>query len=100
MIDIAEEFNKNFLKKWCHENHLPMPKEGQMNKIWSQAWEAFMKTYLIEHYEEIKQQFLDIPLLTKKELERQLKEKKLQESECTEEKQSSWDRVKEMLDKN
>ena len=97
MVDILEDF-KPFLENWCNEQRLPKPKEGDMNKVWLRAWHAYMNTYLKDHYEEIRQQYLDMPVLTKEEYERQLQEEK----QVTQEETSltSWERVEKLMNEH
>ena len=98
-MDILKEFEE-FLPKWCHENHLPKPPIGKQNKVWRKGWQAFMDTYLKEHYDEIREEFLNIKVLTRKELERQLKEEKenkLKQKQEVEEEETSWERVQQLL---
>ena len=61
-MDILAEFDK-FLPVWCHEHHLPKPRKGNRNKVWLDAWYSFMSTYLKEHYDEVRQDFLNIKVL-------------------------------------
>ena len=95
-MNILEEFDK-FLPVWCHENHLPKPPQGKMNKVWKQAWQAFMDTFLKEHYDEIREDFMNIKLLTKKELERQLKEEKENKKAEVEVEDNAWGRIQELM---
>ena len=95
-MNIQEDF-KIYLKKWCKTNHKPLPPEGKINKYWQMAWEDYMKTVLTENWEARKQEYYDIPLLTKQEEKRQQRQKQL-ESQYEEEKtDSSWDRIKKFL---
>lgn len=100
MIDVAKEFEP-FLKDWCHKHHVPVPK--RMNKHWMSAWQDFMDTYLKDHYEEIRQAYLDLPLLSNKSLKmsdnNQSQYKKSSDSSDTvsTEPQTAWSRIKNML---
>lgn len=93
-VDIVEDF-KPFLKEWCHKKHLPIPEEGKTTKVWQKAWQEYMDTYLTEHYEEIRQDYLNMPVLTREELRKQLAEESIKKESKEE---SSWDRIKEQLD--
>ena len=97
-MNILEDFQP-FLKNWCHENHLPVPQEGKLNDVWQRAWQHYMDTYLTEHYTEIKQQFLDLKVLTFGDLKRiQAEEQraKLQEIKVSEN-ETAWDRIQNMM---
>ena len=102
-MDILEDFQKH-LKKWCKDNHKPLPPEGKINKYWQLAWEDYMKTTLTDNWESRKNEFLNISLLTKQEQKLQEKQNKLdtryeetEEVVETEEQSSSWDRIQKFL---
>lgn len=96
MVDILEDF-KPFLEKWCNENHLPKPEINNMNRVWLRAWHAYTNTYLKEHYEEVKQQYLDIPVLTKTEYKKQLREEKQAKTQEKQTSLTSWERVQKIM---
>ena len=97
-MNILEDF-KPFLKNWCHENHLPMPEEGKMNRVWQSAWQSYMETHLTDHYEEIKQSYLDMEVLTVgqlKKLEAEQNSKTI-ELDTKEDSKTAWQRIQEMM---
>ena len=87
---------ERFLNEWCEKNHKPNPGVENNNDIWKSAWEEFVKTELVEEYEERKQEYLDMKLLTHRELakrEAEAKKEKIEE----EPKLNDWDKVKKLL---
>ena len=108
-MDIVGNFNI-FLKKWCKEHHKPLPAKGSLNKYWQEAWTDYLKTELTDSWEEYKQEFNNIPLLTKKEEKRIKKEEELRKKqeiynieeeetlqEVQKESKSSWDNIQKYL---
>lgn len=106
-MDIIKKFTE-YLPEWCKENKKPIPPEGSHNKVWQMAWEDFMKSKLVSDWEEHKQQYWNLQLLTKKEQDKRKKESSSQEenlesnkilSETTQndENESSWDKVQKYL---
>ena len=84
-----------FLNEWCERNHKPNPGVNNNNDIWKSAWEEFVKTELIDEYEERKQEYLDMKLLTHKELARREAENKKQTED--ESNLNDWEKVKKLL---
>ena len=73
-MDLLEDFQKH-LEKWCKDNHKPLPPKGKINKYWQLAWEDYMRTTLTDNWNVRKQQFLDIPVLTKTQQRMEEKQK-------------------------
>ena len=93
-MDLVKNFEP-YLKEWCHEKHLPIPEEGKQNKVWQRAWKDYMKKLLTENYDEIKDYFMSIPLLTRKQLLQGTDSIDVQEEE--EKELSSWERVQQLM---
>lgn len=95
-MDISEDFQK-YLETWCKTNHKPLPEKGKINKYWQLAWESYMKTELTDKWEQRKNEFLNIKVLTKQEEKRLTKQQALESQYEAEEEDSSWGRVKKFL---
>ena len=97
-MDIIKSFNE-YLPKWCEQNNKPIPKDGATNKVWQQAWESFMKTELVNSWEQNKQEYWNMQLLTKHEQKVQINEHTSQQSEdtFTQDTITSWDKVQQYL---
>lgn len=101
-MDINKEFEK-FLPEWCEKNKKPLPKKDSFNKIWKAAWEDFMRTRLKETWEERRQEFLNMKLLTKREMQERKKETPTEEVESNEsdnttpKQPTSWEIVQKYL---
>ncbi len=94
-MDIMEKFEKH-LTKWCKENHKPKPAIDNMNKFWKMAWEDFMKTELTAEWEERKEEYNNIHLLTKREAEK-LKQKQSEPEPEDEPEENSWEKIQKFL---
>lgn len=95
-MDVITEFEK-YLPEWAHKKHYPVPKKK--DKHWQEAWLNFMQEVLVPQWDEFKDYYNNIPVLTKTE-ERKLKlqdKNKLQE---TKENESSWDKIQQFLKKD
>ena len=71
-----EDINKCFEEytpKWCKEHKLPTACLKK-SKYWQQAWQDFMQDVLLEQYEERKQEFLNIELLSSKTMNNKVEE--------------------------
>ena len=93
-MDLLEEFEP-YLTKWCHEHHKPRPDINNMNKFWRMAWEDFMKTELTEQWDERKEEYANIQLLSKKDLHTNIVETEEEEPEQPEE--NSWEKIQKYL---
>ena len=99
-MDLMEEFDK-YLKTWSKKNHLPCPSIDKITKNWQLAWNDFLKDVMEPKWEEQKQEFLNMKLLTKEEQrkrEEESKKKEEIEEEFTLDKETDWDKVKKLME--
>lgn len=103
MSKILEDFPQ-YLEQWCKTNHKPVPPVGVINKYWQLAWQDYMKNKLVPEWEDIKQDYLDMEMLTKDAEKQITKEDKLKElykdlpdDEPEEQTDSMWNRIKKQL---
>ena len=85
-----------YLKEWCTKNNKPLPNANKPNDIWKMAWDSYVKEKLVPNWEEHKQSYLNMELLTKKEQNKR-KNVKVEEIEEVEEPTSQWDEVSRLL---
>jgi hypothetical protein len=95
-MDLMKEF-ETYLPEWARENNKPIPKIDSMNKVWGMAWESFLKEKLVPQWENIKQEFLDIELMTRKNIKKKQADIEILEEEESEEQLSGWEKVKKHL---
>lgn len=91
-MDIMKVFTEEYLPKWSEEKHLPIPTLKHPDK-WNVAWEDFLTEYMEEHYEEIANEYRNLPTKVEqpfyefKELPKEEKEEPV--------KKSNWELVQE-----
>ena len=96
-MDLMKEFEL-YLPEWAEQNNKPIPNINKMNKLWTAAWESFMKDKLIGDWQQRKDAFMSIQLLTKTEMKKRERQKNLQESlESNVEQPSGWDKIKKYM---
>lgn len=85
-----------YLKKWCEENHKPIPDIDKPNDVWKLAWDSYVKQELVPNWEQTKQEYLNMELLTKKEQQKREKQKEVEPVE-EEKKLTDWEKVSSLL---
>ena len=94
-MDILKEFEL-YLPQWAETNKKPIPDVNTINKLWTAAWESFMKERLMEDWQQRKESFLSMQLLTKTEMKKREKEKEISQildEDMTTEEPSGWDKI-------
>jgi hypothetical protein len=89
-MDILSNF-EIYLKEYCEKNHIKVPRDK--DKIWKVVWDSYVKEKLVLNWENYKNEYLNMELLTKS------KQQKLQAQEVEEEEveESDWDKVSKLL---
>ena len=90
-MDILSNF-EIYLKEFCEKNNHAIPKEK--DKVWKLAWDSYVKEKLVPNWENYKNEYLNMELLTKSKLKQQ-KQIEIKEEQIVEE--SDWDKVAKML---
>ena len=106
-MDVMKLFEE-YLPRWSNEKHLPIPTTKHMDR-WLIAWGDFMKEELPKHYDERRQEYINMRIKTKDMMlaeEREQREVELNKQveeeakEIKEEKpQSEWDKIRKLLGK-
>ena len=91
-MDILSNF-EIYLQEYCKKNNTAIPKER--DKVWKLAWDSYVKEKLVPNWENYKSEYLNMPLMTKSQLQKQPKQ--VVEEEVEDE--SDWDKVSKLLSK-
>ena len=96
-MNIINQFNEWYKKTYGKENTV-FDNPGEITEGWKTAWDEFIKTVMSEKWEDIKQEYLSMELLTnrkKKQLQKQINSDIIVEESS--ESKSDWDLVHDMM---